>query len=176
MYMVMKHKNFKNYFFKFKLIFVLILSFNFSTKSIFANSIQSSGQKYSNDFSKSIYKNWADWNTTGPNPKAAKIKDGKLIITVTNKMFDTHANRTGRFEIEKRNISKSLAVYQKFRVRSHPKNLINDRVLISQIKLHYKGGSSIPQAAVFLDRAPTCTMYSKNQNDDFPAIRTERLL
>ena len=29
-------------------------------------------------------------------------------------------------EIEKRNISKSLAVYQKFRVRSHPKNLIND--------------------------------------------------
>ena len=83
MYMVMKHKNFKNYFFKFKLIFVLILSFNFSTKSIFANSIQSSGQKYSNDFSKSIYKNWAVWNTTGPHPKAAKIKNGKLIKTVT---------------------------------------------------------------------------------------------
>ncbi len=167
MYMVM-HKNFKYYFLKFKLIFVLFLSTSLTSCV--------SPSKYSNDFSKSIYKNWADWNTTGPSPKAAKIKDGKLIITVTNKMFDTHANKTGRFEIEKRNISKSLAVYQKFRVRSHPKNLINDRVLISQIKLHYTGGSSIPQAAVFLDRAPTCIMYSKNQNDDFPAIRTERLL
>ena len=99
MYMVMCCKKFNNYFLKFKLIFVLFLSFNVSTKSIFANSIQSSGQKYSNDFSKSIYKNWADWNTTGPYPKAAKIKDGKLIITVTSKMLDTHTSRTGRFEI-----------------------------------------------------------------------------
>ena len=100
--MVMCYKNFKNCFLKFKLIFVLFLSFNVSSKSIFANSIQSSGQKYSNDFSKSIYKNWAGWNTTGPHPKAAKIKDGKLIITVTSKMLDTHKNRTGRFELEKR--------------------------------------------------------------------------
>ena len=98
----MQLKNFKIYLLKFKLIFVLLLSFNVITKSIFANSIQSSGQKYSNDFSKSIYKNWADQNTTGPYPKAAKIKDGKLIITVTSKMLDTHKNRTGRFELEKR--------------------------------------------------------------------------
>ena len=100
--MVIQLKNFKIYLLKFKLIFVLLLSFNVSSKSIFANSIQSSGQKYSNDFSKSIYKNWANWNTTGPHPKAAKIKDGKLIITVTSKMLDVHTNRTGRFELEKK--------------------------------------------------------------------------
>ena len=177
MYMVMQHKSFKNYFFKLKLIFVLILSFNVSTKSIVANSIQSSGQKYSNDFSKSIYKNWADWNTTGPYPKAAKIKDGKLIITVTSKMLDAHTNRTGRFELEKRNISKSLAVYQKFKVRSHPDNLINDRVLISQIKQHDRGGSGQPQAVVSLDRAPSCTIYSyKKEFKDFPTFRKEQYL
>ena len=105
--MVMQHKNFKNYFFNFKLIFVLFLSFNVNIKSIFAYSIQSSGQKYSNDFSKSIYKNWAGWNTTGPHSKTAKIKDGKLIITVTSKMLDTHTNRTGRFEIEKKILVKA---------------------------------------------------------------------
>ena len=83
-------------------------------------------------------------------------------------MLDTHTNRTGRFEIEKKNISKSLAVYQKFRVRSHPDNLINDRVLISQIKQYDSGGSSQPQATVFLDRAPTCAIYSyKKEFKDF---------
>ena len=50
-------------------------------------------------------------------------------------MLDTHTNRTGRFELEKRNINKSLAVYQKFKVRSHPDNLINDGFDI-QIKQH----------------------------------------
>ena len=163
---------------KFGLIFsIALLSFNVSSKSIFANSIQSSGQKYSNDFSKSIYKNWAGWNTTGPHPKAAKIKDGKLIITVTSKMLDVHTNRTGRFEIEKKNISKNLAVYQKFKVRSHPDNLINDRVLISQIKQMDRGGSSQPQAMVSLDRAPSCTIYSyKKEFKDFPTFRKEQFL
>ena len=72
--MVMQHKNFKNYFFNFKLIFVLFLSFNVNSNSIFAYSIQSTGQKYSNDFSKSIYKNWAGWNTTGPIQKQLKLR------------------------------------------------------------------------------------------------------
>jgi hypothetical protein len=159
------------------LFYILLFSLSVSFQSIAGNWNQSSGQKYFNDFSKSIYKNWADWNTTGPYPKAAKIKDGKLIITVTDKMLDTHTNRTGRFEIEKKNISKSLAVYQKFRVRSHPDNLINDRVLISQIKQYDSGGSSQPQATVFLDRAPTCAIYSyKKEFKDFPTFRKEQYL
>jgi len=143
------------------LLYITLFCLTVSFQSIAGNWNQSSGKKYSNDFSSSIYKNWATWNTTGPYPKAAKRKNGKLIITVTKDMVDSHTNRTGRFEIQKNNISKNLAVYQKFKVRSHPDNLINDRVLVAQIKQFYSGTVGIiPQAAVFLDRTPTCTTYS----------------
>ena len=159
------------------LFYITLICLFVSFQSIAGNWNQSSGKKYFNDFSSSIYKNWASWNTTGPYPKAAKRKNGRLIITVTKDMVDSHTNRTGRFEIEKRNISKSLAVYQKFKVRSHPQNLINDRVLISQIKQMDRGGSSQPQATVFLDRAPTCAIYSyKKEFRDFPTFRTEQYL
>ena len=77
----------------------------------------------------------------------------------------------------KKNISKSLVVYQKFKVRSHPDNFINDRVLISQIKQMDRGGSSQPQAMVSLDRAPSCTIYSyKKEFKDFPIFRREQYL
>jgi len=38
--------------------------------------------------------------------------------------------------------------------------LINDRVVVAQIKQFDRRGAGIPQAAVYLDKAPTCATYS----------------
>jgi hypothetical protein len=119
---------------------------------------------YTNDFSETVYGDWANFNTTGPHPTAARVQDGKLIVTLTKDMLDTHSNKTGRFEIEKQNIHKNLATYQKFKIRSVPDNNIFDRIVIAQVKQFNKGGSGIPQATVNLDRPPACATYSKKNN------------
>jgi len=158
-------------------ILIIMVPFLLSSPAISANWNQGSGEKYSNDFSESIYKDWSNWNTTGPHPSAAKLENGKLVITITEEMLDTHSDRTGRFELEKQNISKSLAVYQKFKIRSLPENIIGDRVVVSQIKQFDKNGSGQPQATVNLDRAPTCAIYShKKELKDFPVGKREELL
>lgn len=114
-----------------------------------------------NDFSGTIYVDGTHYNRTGPHPKAAKLIDGKLVVTLTEKMLDTHTRRTGRFELEKRKINTELAVYQKFQVR-YLGGVINDRVLISQIKsFRKKSGGISPMASVLLDRSPNCLTYTE---------------
>lgn len=117
--------------------------------------------QYSNDFSKRIYHDGASWNETGPHTKAARIVDEELSITLTPQMLDNDSNKRGRFELEKDDIQKNLAVYQSFKFKSD-KNKILDRVLISQIKFRKRNSGGIsPIAAVYLDRAPACYTWVK---------------
>jgi hypothetical protein len=118
--------------------------------------------QYENDFSRSIYHNGASMNPTGKHSKAAKRQDDKLVVTLEAGMLDSHSKKTGRFELEKNGISPSLAVYQRYKMRS-VNNDINDRLMVSQIKQYSKTGAGIPIAAVFLDRPPICATYSQDQ-------------
>ena len=118
--------------------------------------------QYENDFSRSIYHNGASMNPTGKHSKAAKRQDDKLVVTLEAGMLDSHSKKTGRFELEKNGISPSLAVHQRYKVRS-VNNDINDRLMVSQIKQYSKTGAGIPIAAVFLDRPPICATYSQDQ-------------
>lgn len=117
---------------------------------------------FTNDFSETIYKNGTGYNRTGPHPKAAQLVDGQLVVTLTEKMLDVDKKKTGRYELEKRNINSNLAVYQSFKVRFLD-GYITDRVLISQIKLTGKNDPGLsPMASVLLDRSPNCITYSND--------------
>lgn len=117
---------------------------------------------YFNDFSESIYFDGARFNSTGPYPRAAKIKDNTLLVTITPNMLDRNKKTTGRFELEKANIASGLAVYQKFKIRSKG-NKVTDRVLIGQIKYTHKDSDGTsPIAAVYLDRYPGCVTFTKS--------------
>ena len=141
--------------------FLLLMSLAVSSQAVGAVKWNNSGGEFSyfNDFSKTIYFDGANYNKTGPHPKAAKLENDRLIINLEKNMFDKGTKKTGRFEIQKNNINKKLAVYQKFKIRSE-NNKITDRVLIAQIKLRKKrSGGSIPAATVNLDRSPVCATY-----------------
>ena len=117
---------------------------------------------FTNDFSETIYIDGTGYNRTGPHPKAAKLIDGQLVITLTDKMLDIGKKKTGRYELEKRKINAKLAVYQRFKVRLLD-GYITDRVLVSQIKSFSKNSSGVsPMASVLLDRSPNCITYSKD--------------
>ena len=146
--------------------FIVLLA-AFFTGYAYAGNWNNGGEfDYFNDFSQRIYHDGASWNETGPYPKAAKIIDEELVVTITPEMLDVGADWKGRYELEKDDISKSLAVYQKFRVKSD-NNYINDRVMIGQIKYYKKKAGPIsPMAGVFLDRYPKCVTYTRTT--EFP--------
>ena len=131
--------------------------------AIFATEFQSErGFSYTNDFSQRIYLDGASYSRTGPYPKAAKIIDGILEITVTPKMLDKNSKRTGRFEIQKANIQKHLAVYQSFRFKS-VENKITDSPYFPDKVSKKKVKRISPIASVYLDRPPTCNTWMRNE-------------
>jgi len=147
----------------FRFALLLLLSLGLSSQAV-AGSFNSEFHII-NDFSQRIYKDGTTYNKTGPYPKAATIEKSTLKVTLKSGMTDKHTKTTGRYELEKANIDQGLAVYQKFKIRSGD-NLINDRVLVSQIKYMKKNSSGLyPNASVYLDRAPVCVTWHQSRND-----------
>ena len=119
---------------------------------------------YFNDFSDGDL-NGAQFEEYGKqNKKAAKIQSGKLIIKLEPGMYSRYSKNFERFEIEINKINKNQIVNQKFKIKSN-NNIIEDRVMVSQIKFRSKNsGSPSPIASVFLDRFPNCVTWSKKTN------------
>ena len=118
---------------------------------------------YLNDFSERMFLDGATYDTNGRKfHKAGKIVDETLVIKLTPKMLQKKNDSTNRFEVQKRYINKSLAVYQSVRFKSVD-NKIDDRVLISQIKYRKINSNNVqPIASAYLDRAPACVTWTKN--------------
>ena len=144
-------------------IFLIIFALPCWSQTTFSGSNFSSSKDvyYFNDFSVDDL-NGAQLEDDGKqNKKAAKIQNGKLIIKLEPGMYAIYSKKFERFELEINKINKSHIVNQKFKIKSK-KNIIEDRVMVSQIKFRSKSsGSPSPIASVFLDRLPNCVTWSK---------------
>ena len=78
-------------------------------------------------------------------------------------MLDKHSKRTGRFEIEKANIEKHLAVYQSFRFKS-VENKITDRVIFPDKVSKKKVKRNFSYCECVSDRPPTCNTMMRNED------------
>ena len=144
-------------------VFLIFFAFPSWCQTTFSGGNFSSSKNvdYFNDFSDDDL-NGAQLEDDGKqNKKAAKIQNGKLIIKLEPGMYAIYSKKFERFELEINKINKSHIVNQKFKIKSK-KNIIEDRVLVSQIKFRAKNsGSPSPIASVFLDRMPNCVTWSK---------------